>query len=350
MRKKVVSIFMLIILVLTLSVPLVKAEELTNKGDLNTIESKPEEENTSWPKKFIYQEYEYSIEGIDLYVYEIDDSKTKTEEKEENGVTVTVTTNEDAIKYIKEEPTKVIKLDPKEFTISPEYKEEKLNGYDTMFIDLNLNITKEKLKELLNTEYEKTTKTINYMIDMNVRYKIIKYPEIYKHFMKVNTFRTFFGIFTGDMTTGSKIINPQEENYQTINTIQIGIPEETNEKTLMYENVLNDENEIAMFILNYTALSSKEINIADKNSQPDKLIMFHNVDNIEYLIENFNKVEDDANQQIEEIIKPEKDQYVNIPDTAAKISVFVYIISVTVILIGAIVIIKVTSKKGKIKA
>ena len=141
-------------------------------------------EPTTWPNTFTYGDYEYQIEGVSLRVYSI--------QTEESGTEVT---DESHNNYINEIVTREIPLSSSEYTINPEYREENLNGANSILIDLNLNISKEQLETLLSEEIANVTETQKYLAEIALNYKITRYPNTYQHIYNINFMREFINAF-----------------------------------------------------------------------------------------------------------------------------------------------------------
>ncbi|MCI8459925.1 MAG: hypothetical protein HFE81_00880 [Bacilli bacterium] len=333
MKNKIILLGILVIGIFS-GVIAVNAEEPTT------------EEKKTWPATLTYEDYEFSIDGIDLRIYKLNsDNEKTTTETDENGLTTTITTSEDAIKYIKDEPTKVINLTPADYTISPEYKEDKINGYSTIFIDLNLNITKEKLETLLSEELNQVSDKITYITELVVNYKLTKVNDRYKYFKNVNTIKEMMNLFMPDIGRGKGVTGINMANSQVFNIAFLGLDGEKN-KSLGFESTLSEESDNSVYLLNYLALSSREMN-NESAEEIEQLVMFHNVDNIEYLIENFKKIEDNAKDEIKNSTENPVDdaQVVKVDNTAMEVPKYVYIMSIISMVLGAISIILVVNGK-----
>lgn len=333
MKNKIILIGIMIIGIIFGTIN-VHAEEITPQA------------NTSWPVTLTYNDYGYTIEGVELRVYRFNSDNTKTETKEENGITTTITTSEESIKYINDEPTKVINLSPTDYTINPEYKEDKLNNYSAIFIKLNLNITQEKLETLLKEELNQVTDKISYITEIVVNYKLTKAPETYKYFKNINTIKELARLFIPDVEQKDNLSGINITNSQVFNIALLTLDESGNKK-LNFESTLSKNSDSAIYSLNYLALSSKEIKIEAENDEIEQMIMFHNYDNIEFLIENFKKIEDDAEDTIKNSTSTNTDnaQVVNVDNTAAEVQKYVYVMSIISIMLGSISIVLVLNKK-----
>lgn len=281
-------------------------------------------EPVSWPSTFTHGDYEYEITGVKLNVYEMKlNSDNDVDENDSNN-------------YLTKNPTNTINLASNEFTIEPEYKDDKMSNIDATYINLNLNITKENLENLLANEIAAATTTKSYYVDLIVTYKLLNYPSAYQHFYQLNTLASF----AGEGSTGPTETDITQVQEQVINTIIIEKPE-SGSTELNYETRIGD-NFLEIFITNYLALSDESI--ASWGIDPDYIIMFHNIENIEKLIENYNYngLNDYDDDDIEGALNPktgteapsQTDVVVKTPNTAEKIPTYVYILSISCIILG----------------
>ena len=269
----------------------------------------------AWPKTITNQGFTISIEGIDIRCYKFDKSlpKKSITITNDDGTTSTITTTEDGENYLYENPTKIISLDPNEFTINPEIKEDKLDKINTTFIDLNLNLTKEKFTNILSTQLTDVSENISYQIEIMVKYKITDYPEKYKYNYKTSLIREFMNMFIGSASNDSRTLDLTKTNYQMINISAAEYNTNTNKVEYLYEDKLgeNEELDISQAILNFQVFSeSKEEDTAGNGH----IIMFHNVENIEYLINNINTIEE---KPIKNDVNPLTSVQVKVPNTAS---------------------------------
>ncbi len=344
MKNRIILIGTMFIIII-LGTLNVHAEETTTQTEgviPQSEEIAPQTGTQTWPQTLTYKDFEYTIEGVELRVYKMNSENKTTTTTEENGVTTTITKSIDGEKYMRGEATRIIELSPTEYTINPEYKEDKLNDYKTTFINLNLSITPEKLTKLLNDEYNQVTKEISFITDIVVKYKLTKAPAAYQYFKNINTIREFYKLFVPDIELPDSTTTLNKTNSQVFNIVTIGMNEDGS-KGFNYESRLSETSSNAIFSINYLAMSSN-------NDDIEELIMFHNYENIEYLIENLKKIEDDAEEQIKDIstiTTPDNSQVVSVDNTAVEIPKYVYIMSILAIMTGAIAIVIVHSKKGE---
>ena len=289
-------------------------------------------EPTTWPKTFTNGDYEYKIEGVSLKVYQ----QRIDSHNEEQG---DVLNEEDQNNYLNETPTRVIDLNPADFTINPEYKEDKLNNEATKFIDLNLNITKQKLEELLQTELTNTTSDKRYQAELVVNYRLTTYPTNYQKLYSYNFIRSFYNTFSQMLSANQsadtiyKEVNPSESISQVINLVMTNYNSTTSKGELLYETAVTTENGIGSVVLNYLVLSETPITSTESLPTNSKLLMFHNIDNIDYLIENLKEVEETEEDLLE---NPKTDivEEVAVPNTAQRVQIYLFILGFTFVLIG----------------
>lgn len=282
-------------------------------------------EPVSWPNTFTHGDYKYEITEVKINIYEMKlDSNDNVDENDSNN-------------YLTKNPTNTFSLVPDEFTIEPEYKDDKMSNIDATYINLNLNITKEDLENLLADEIAAATTTKSYYADLVVTYKLLNYPSAYQHFYQLNTLSAFAG---EEVSTGPTETDITHEQEQVINTIIIE-KTESGSTDLYYETRIGD-NFLELFITNYLALSDESI--ASWGIDPDYIIMFHNIENIEKLIENYNynDLNNYDDDYIEEALNPktgteapsQTDVVVKTPNTAEKIPTYMYILSISCIILG----------------
>ena len=237
----------------------------------------------AWPKEITYNDFSILIEGFDLRVYKIDkDSPVhETNVTTENG-TLTGTITEDGENFINEVPIKIINLKASDFTINPEFKEEKLLDLNTIFIGLNLKLTKEKLQELLSEEYNQVSENRGYIVELVVNYQVTDFPEKYNYIYKKNLFRDMLTMY--DQNSSTKVLDLTKTNYQSLNMISLMLKEGTNEKTIFYEDEIldNSDEDVSAYVYNYQLFSTTD----EQTDETEAIgIMFHNITNIDKFIE-----------------------------------------------------------------
>ena len=269
-----------------------------------------ETSTASWWMEYKHWDFEYIIEWVDLNVYPIDSSKTTTVTTTEDGFTSTMTENDDMKKYIKEEPEKIIPLNSEDLTINPEYKRGTIDDYNTLFIDLNLNLTKDYLESKLSDEISKTTDEKSYIVDVVVKYKIKNYPTNFQYFLKVNYWRLMGGLFT-ESSNGE--VNISNTISQVINVATITKEDSDSDPEVI---IINEDNDLFSSIISYLILSEEDCdgiwldidssgahlrqfcwydendyeNVEYVDSSKIQLFMFYTMDNIDY-IKNWLKLE-----------------------------------------------------------
>lgn len=314
MKKK--ALFVLLIITLMISTINVNAEE------------------AAWPKIFTNGEYEYSIEGIILNLYEV----SKSDSSHDEGMPIT-TAN-----FLNDVPTRTIEINADGYTINPEYKERKIGMADGMVIDINLNITKEKLESLLQSELA-TTDTKKYLVELAVKYKFNEMPEIYTHTYKVNLFKSLINIMlnSGD---NLKPINMKEINYQVVNLMTIDKNDETGAKELTVDLNPGRDSEFAINIINYQELFEKAATSSEE--VPSYVIMFSNSDNMDSILDSLEEVEEEEKNEQAEKIGQNDEEVVKVEDTALSSQIYLYAASLISLLLGSIlVIVTIESKKQK---
>lgn len=281
-------------------------------------------EPVSWPNTFTHGDYTFDITGVKLNVY-----KMETDSNDEDSILETDKNN-----YLNQIPTKTYNLPTTEYTINPEAIDETWNENDTTFINLNLNLTTAKLGTILQEEIANTTDSKRYIIDLVVSYKLTNYPNTYQHFYSFNTMKDWF--MKEDLDTPREI-DITAEQQQVLNIISIEKDEE-GAVELFYESEIDEGHLIEIYIDNYLILSQTEATSFEDIT--GKIIMFHNIDNIEKILEEVDTNFDDYTE--DELLNPAtatepaapKDVVVKTPNTAEKVPTYVYILSISCIILG----------------
>lgn len=313
----------------------VQAEETTNINPLA---------DAAWPKSYNYKgEFDYTIENIQLKVYKLDSKNIETTTSNNNGIISTITTSKDCEKYLRDEPYRVITLSPNDYTLNPEYKEGNIYNYNSIFVNLNLNITNDKLLALLNEEYNKLNKDISYISEIVVNYKLTQAPVKYKFFMNVNTFKRLFSILLPELNIENKVSAINKTNSQVINIATLEL-NDNGQKVFNYEPVLSNTSNNSIFSLNYLAMSEKEVIKDNENDDTYQLLMFHNYPNIDYLIQNYRQIENNTQKEIKNSANLNS-EVIKVENTSSKIPLAVYIISTLAIFAGVIIILSVLNKQ-----
>jgi hypothetical protein len=273
----------------------------------------------------------------------MDASETTVKEiTSDDGSITTLTMPKGTTAYISEEPTKKITLSAEDYTITPTYKDATMDNVDSLFIGLNLNLTKENLTTLLKDELNNVDENISYLVDVTVTYKLNKYPEKYKYFYSGNLIRGWLKPYTSSTTETKSLDLSTESVSQVLNVAVLQLNDTDNTKEIEYNTTLSSDNSTALYILNYLALSSKE-----STENIEKVIMFHTVDNIDYLITNINSIEDSQEEVIDNTLNIAT-QDVAVPNTAMNKSTYLYFLGEILILIGVGIIFRIIYKKEKL--
>lgn len=288
------------------------------------------------PKSYSTKEsegYEYIIEGFELKIYNV----TVVNDNE---------IDEGFEKYIAETPDKTINLTFDDLTINPESKETTINGVPATFIDLNLNLTKEKLAIYLETELKSATPNKAYLVELALKYKLTKQKQetIYRY--RIDYLKDFFRLEeTGKFVPKSFELNTSQT--QTINIMTVGYDNKSKQNIIDYQTEATIENALIAYILNYLAFSNVKLEEQGNEKKASDMIFFHNIDNIDYLIESLQETNDDDNKKddpAQDAVDKIKDklpstgtnigQEVAVGNTAATIPSYFYIISVIMVITG----------------
>ena len=296
----------------------------------------------AWPKTISHNNFTISIEGFDLKAYRFDaDEETKTiTNTDDEGNTITLTTTDSGENYLYENPQEIINLKPSDFTIEPEFKDDKLYDVDSLFVYLKLNLTKEKLIALLTDEgiisdVDDTGK-ISYYIELVVNYKILEYPDKYQFAFKRNYIRS---ILNG--RNYEKDLDLTQTNYQVLNLIRVQYNKQTEQIDYSYDTTLNEDNsDFAKAVLNY------EVFKEDNSDENDKtfILLFHNMDNIEYLIDNYSSI---IKEPLDDEVNPITATQVKVPNTAINIPITFYLLCGLIIMMGIAILFIATYRNEK---
>lgn len=321
----------LFVLILLLGILIVPTKEVFAEGE--EVNNK-----ISWEKTTDWN-YPATIEikGIDLYVYEEIEGENQSLVSENND------------KYLKYIPDKKISLDLNKFKLNLDSKNKTLSKIPATYVDLGLDITKADLEELLSSEMAAASKEKAYLIEMMVNYEVKNYPEQYSHMYAVNLYRDLINAFSGKV---SEKVDLSLDQKQVFNIAVITFSEEENKAVLNYETTATQENGLGGWILNYLLFTKKEISTESAATEDSYAIMFHNIDNIDFIIENLEKIADETEEEVKESSNieqtREEDQIVAVPDTAKNATIFIGIVGIISLISGLVIISQIFIKKGPI--
>lgn len=336
MKKIIINIFILLLLVVgTVKVNAEEKKEIKKVGEGENFIVKYNDEN------------QFTIKGISLNIYESNEE----------------TKNEDSEKYLNEQPLKTINIPIEDIVISPTYKEDKVFGNQALYINLNYNLTEEKLKLYLQEQIESVSAEKSYMIDIMLKYSLDSHPSEYTKFYRyqflrgfINALENVFGDENANPYTNMEI-NPENDITQLLNSCLI--EKEDDEVVFTYydtaEQLANEEN--LGQAVNFLIESKTELKSGD--SSFDKLILFHNLKDEEYFI---NKIREKAAEENIDTpssedfsINPKTDisdensqddaQIVKVDNTSANKNSIIVFLSIFMIVMGVIVIISTISIK-----
>ncbi len=314
-------------------------------------------DDAPWPKVFQItdENLQYLIEGISLDIYQTDkNSEQITVEVNEGTSHGTITMSKDEQNYINKVKTKTIELSPTEFSISPVYKKDLfLDIPSTLYIDIDLNLTKEKLQTLLAEEIQNTTADKHYIIDVNVKYQLQNYPEAYGYAYQLDYLRELVG---AGLSHTLPTLTKNTSYTQAINRAVTSINEQTNEKSLDYEPNYNGTSDV-LLIADLVVLSKNKIEKAGEldGDNADKVlgIMFHDMNNVDELIAAMKSSETPTTNPTTDpgnnpITSYQPNEVVKAEDTAAFASYYIYIIGGLFLIIGVGLFSKILFKKNSI--
>ena len=302
-------------------------------------------DNPSWPINYSFgdnNEFTCNIEGFEVRIYPIDlDKKTTTTVNYDDGSTSTTTTMDDLLLYINNQYNRKEELNANNYEIHPEYKTDKLYGSDGLFVKLNLNMTKDKLEQIVAPELAAATEKKMYLIETVVKYKLTNYPQDYKYFSNDNFMKSLYNLFINNKTNPATT-EIGDSIYQVVGFSTI-TKEPNKDAELNYNDTLSDENELASYIFNNLSLYKEKPLDEDI---PNKIIMFHDVNNIQFLIDNVNAIEKylEEETKLELDYKEYKSQNVKVGNTASSVPSLYYFIAFALIIIGISIITHVVTK------
>ena len=276
----------------------------------------------TWPKTYTTGNFSYSIEGAELRVYEVSTDKV-----------VWYSSN-----YLSETPDKTITLQSSDYTIDPQVKTDKLGKSDALFVNVKLNMTKAKLETLLATEKAAATSSKAYIVELVLKYKFTNYPSTYTHVYKVNTLRTRIDeLLTPNAGTTSieasnnGEITPTSVNTQVLNVITIEYDASSSTGAIAYDTTATDENGLVTFVANYEEFYKTEKSTS--NNTPDYVVMFHNIENIDFLINSLKASETQLSVGGQD--GAGVGDTVNVDDTAKSVPILLYFASLASLFVGS---------------
>ena len=337
MKKKITSLFVFLLLMIGISN--VNAEE--------KIGIKKVGEGENFIVKY-NDEYQFTIKGFFLNVYEINE-ETKVEDTE---------------KFFNEQPTKTINIPIEDIVIAPTYKEDTVFGNPALYINLNYNLTKEKLKSYLQEQINSVTDEKTYSVDIMLNYSLDSYPSEYTKLYRYQLFRSLVNSLEnvfGDENANPYIdmeINQTNDITQLLNSCLI---EKKNDEVVFtyYDTAeqLAEKNSLGQAI-NFLIASKQELKSGD--SSFDKVVLFHNLKDEEFFINSIKEQNAEENMDTPSnenfSINPKTDisdqknqdvaQKVKVDNTSANKSSIIIFFSIFMIVIGVIVIISTISIKN----
>lgn len=311
------------------------------------------EDTDTWNESYEHNGIKYSINGFTLNIYKSD-----------------ANFNTDMSKA-----TYQIPLKKGEYTINPTYIDSDIKSDNKTittgsFIKLNLNITEEQVKKYLVEKIGEPTDAM-YTFTITTNYTITEVPEKYLHIYTEGFAQMISSLVSG--YTPSKL-ELNKEQTQVIGAGSYSKEFYLGDEVEGVEVSFEGENETVFqystssisdfYSYNYLRLREKDITEATKNntglydiSADDYIVMFHNKNDIEKVINNFQTVtsmeDDELTNNIEQIKentekqKEQAKQTVKVGNTASSISNVGYIIGAFILLLGTYVIIKTIKTENK---
>ena len=140
------------------------------------------------------------------------------------------------------------------------------------------------------------------------------------------------------------------DQKQVFNIALITFNEEENKAVLNYETTATQENGLGGWILNYLLFTKKEISTESAATEDSYAIMFHNIDNIDFIIDNLSNIEESTEKEVNNnsISLKEDNQVIAVPNTAKRASIFIGIIGIISLVSGIGLIWKIKKDKRPI--
>lgn len=316
-RKGNYSIILVILIGIVMMVTNVHAEEISI---------------SELPKEFAAGEFFYTIEGFEIKIYDAS--------KDEQG---------NSKYFSNKDVLYTISVTDNTLTINPEELVSSMNGVNGTFINLNLSVNKDKIESLVKSKITSLNNGDNYACELVVKYKLSNIPTKYPFMTHINTIDLILSIFTGKFN-GMESVRLNTSTDQVLNlgalTKENGVVEFNWDEEAVKEESGGTE---SFAVLDYVYLSQTEeidlINSPDSNQS--YIFMFHNLDNIEKLLQSYNQIYDNQLKELENQEK-KQDQIVNVSNTALSFSKVLLGIGGFIIIVGIFIIV-LSIKKGNPK-
>ncbi len=302
-------------------------------------------EGEAWPKDYSHGDFTFSVEGVYLNLYQINeaDEKITLDVDEGNGLTSTMTTTQSWLDYARYNYIKSVDLIADDFTFEPTYSTGKLGSVDTLFVKTNFSIVEEDFEDVFLDYMDMVDENISYVVDICLKYKITNYPSNYNHLYQQDFLRMLSS--TSSVNPEAFEINPTESNYYVMDRVKIEYNPETAEVEVNYLNSLEDENPVLKTTILGLTTEAKTFNIdLDKDVYR---ILIHNFDSIEPIVEAFKEPESIDDMPDNPFTGSNPNQTVAIPDTGKTVPFLLYGISIILILAGAVMIVKIMKQPKK---
>ncbi len=298
-------------------------------------------EGAAWPKEVNHEDFSFTINGIELDLYEIyrgtelngGGTSQNAEELEEESL----------INYATYVQKSAVNLPVTEYEMNPTVTTGKIDDLDVLFVKLNLNLTKEKIEALFHDDIADVGSDKFYIIEIVMNYKINGYPDKYKKIYENDALRGILQYqydLTDELT--SSVDPTLDENYFVMD--RIFVTGENGEPEISYTDNLKEED----VNLREGYLTFYEDENAEKFSTPQYVVMFHNFSNIDILLGGNNDIPEPTIDDIpDNPITDIQDEIVKIPDTAKNVPYLLYILGIGIFLAGAVIIAKVLRQPKK---
>ena len=310
-------------------------------------------EDAPWPKVFQItdENLQYLIEGISLEIYQADENSEQLTINNNNGTT---NMTQDEKNYLDRQKTRTVDLSPTDYSISPVYKKDKFYSVDTLYIDINLNLTKEKIEALIADEIQNTTASKHYIVDVCVKYQLQSYPEKFKYMYQIDYMRYIVQALMGQLPSA---LSKNTTYSQVLNRGVTLINDQTSQKSFSYTKEFTPDN--LFYYTDFTILSENEKKAgiytnqdeANAANKDDLYIFFHDLDNVDELIadvkeESTPTTNPNTNPGNNPITSYQPNEVVKAEDTGAFTSYYIYIIGGLFLIIGLGLFGKIIFKKG----
>lgn len=316
MRKKV---FRLLVIMLFTLAPVVKADAVPI---------------TSLPKDYSNNNFNYTIEGLELRIYDAsEDADGNSKYMTDKAVLYTIPISDDTI------------------TINPTEYVGKYGNSNGTFINLNLNVDGEKIKQLMKTKITTLDDKEAYISELVVKYKMSTIPGNYSYHKHVNLYDTLIALFSNKPDPSEKV----EIGQTTTQVINLSmLYKENGEEKFVYDQSQptdtdsTDTGSVALLDLLYLS-NDDNVVIGNTDDIPDSYVfVFHNLSNLEEILNSdFIIKNTDPNSNNNIVTTSDNKDVVKVEDTAMSTSIMTYLFGIISLIVGTSIVIYMFNENKK---